>query len=213
MDMNADEIQFDEPSTVLNEILSSDREKAGFTLSVQSFREVFLGIQKEYPGTPVDIVLNGDWAMAQFSRISNQRIRIIPVSTTILRHIKPKALSEDDFDFAALHATFYGVRKPLSFIAFIREELSANPFKLLTVFLLTFFIFFLISSNDHIEKLIPINELIITSTTLFLSIFLLFTVSQNVEKFQNLMLFATGLTHRFFLWTDMLQLSLLWLYC
>ena len=198
MDIHTEEIQFDEPSTVLKEILSADRQKAGFTLSVQCFREVFLGIQQEYPGTPVDIVLNGDWAMAQFSRISNQRIRILPVFTTRLRHIEPQVLSEDDFDFAALYATFYGARKPLSFLAFLREELSANPFKLLIVFLATFFIFFLISSNGNITKLIPINELIITSITLFLSIFLLFTVSQNLEKSQNLMFFSTGLTHRFF---------------
>jgi len=198
MDISGKDTQFDEPTTVLSEILSSDRHRAGFTLSIQGFREVYFDIQKIHPGTPVDIVLNGDWAMAQFTRISNQRIRIFPTSTIMSHIYNSRLLSEDDFDFASLHATFYGARRPLSFFSFLREEFASHPFIILVVFSVSFLIFFLIADNINTAKLIPINELIITSATLFLSIFLLFTVSQNIEKLHNLSFFANGLTYRFF---------------
>lgn len=199
MASHARDVQMDDPAAVVADILASTRTKPGFNLSVSSFRTVYEGIQKRVPGTPVDIVLNGDWALAQFTRISNQRLRIVQDRGTsrLARFRGSNLLSEDDFEFALLHAEIHGVRRPLTFRAFVGEELSSHPILLLITLTISFLVCWIISTSGGAETLSKINELLITAATIYLSIFLLFTVSQNINTLSNLYLFEKGLTYRF----------------
>ncbi len=195
------ELTGNDPEDVANEILSSDRSRPGFDLTVSEFRDVYELVHQRLPGTPVHIVLNGDWAMAQFSRISNQRIRIIrePRKGRFGRFFKRKLLSEADFDFALLYANLYGAHQPLNFTSFLKEELSGNTFKLIATLFSSLAIFLLIARYGTRDDLSQINQILLTVSTLYLSIFLLFTVSQSIESINNQYFFQAGLTHRFFM--------------
>ena len=162
------------------------------------FKTVYTDIQKRTGGTPTHILLNGNWAMVQFSSLCNHRIRILP--DRFLKWVKIKrALDDKDFDFALLHAEYFGERKHLTFLKFLGEELSTNWLSLIFTFIFGLIGFYALvnspTGKDAIEK---ISETLLTATMLFLSVFILFTVSQNSEIIKDQYLFRKGLTHRFF---------------
>jgi hypothetical protein len=190
-----------DPALVIKNLLSPTGAPSVYTLSVSQFREVYTEIQKARQGTPVHILLNGDWAMVQFSRLCNHRIRIISDAP-----LKPfswierrKILEERDFEFASLHAEFLGVRKQLTIWKFLWEELITNGLYLLGTFLISFVAFSALTSvpsgKDALQR---ISEALLTASTLYLSVFILFTVSQNAEVLKDNFLFRKGLTYRFF---------------
>ena len=80
---------------VIQAILSPSGSPQVFTLNLSQFREVYQAIQRNAQGTPVDIVLNGDWAMVQFSRLCNHRIRVLqdPPSSLLSRFVPNPVLS------------------------------------------------------------------------------------------------------------------------
>lgn len=185
---------------VIQAILSPSGSPQVFTLNLSQFREVYQAIQRNAQGTPVDIVLNGDWAMVQFSRLCNHRIRVLqdPPSSLLSRFVPKTVLEEKDFEFASLHSQFYGAKTYLSLRSFLAEEISTNWLPLSLTMLISWIVFqFLLGTagKDVLEK---VNELLLTATTLYLSIFLLFTVSQNVDLVKDPYLFRQGLTQRFF---------------
>jgi hypothetical protein len=196
-----------QPDDVVSALLGCSGAPQVFTLTLSRFREVFTEVQKRAQATPLDVVLNGDWAMLQFSRLCNHRIRVErdPRSNRLLRFLASfvpgKPLTEADFDFASLYSHFHGGTTHLSLIAFFREEVSTNWRLLLATLLLSWGAFHCLTlaaapaPTDSLEK---INELLLTAATLFLSVFVLFTVSQNVDLVKDPYLFRRGLTHRFF---------------
>ena len=178
-----------------------------FTLYLSQFRDVFEEIQQDAQGTPIDVVLNGDWAMVQFSRLCTHRIRVLqdPSSNRISRSLlkvfsRKMILTEDDFEFASLYAKFYGARTRLSFGSFLLEEISTNWFPLILTLLISWVVFrslAVASSPMGGKALEKVNELLLTTGTLYISIFILFTVSQNADALKDPHLFREGLTHRF----------------
>jgi hypothetical protein len=191
------------PGDIIEAMLSPSGPPQMFTLKLSECREVYQQIEKRVGNTPVDIVLNGDWAMVQFSRLCNHRIRVIqdPPTGLISRIVRRTGLSERDFEFASLHTQFYGARIHLSFLCFLREEMSTNWLPLVPTMIILWVLFQFVlgtastGASDALEK---VNELVLTATTLYLSIFLLFTISQNIDLVRDPHLFRNGLTHRFF---------------
>lgn len=100
---------------------------------------------------------------------------------------------KEDFNFL-LHAEISGTRDgKFRFYDFIKEELQLNKIKLLIIFLTFVILLFFI---DSIEMIITLNEMILMSITIFISIFLLFIVSQNDKNIdKNLM--KDGLIYRY----------------
>jgi len=187
------------PREVVQAILSPSGPPQIFTLNLSQFREVYQAIQQHIESKPVDIVLNGNWAMVQFSRLCNHRIRVtqnLP-SNFLSRLVHKTVLTEEDFDFA-IYSEFYGARTYLSLRSFLVEEISTNGFPLLLTMLISLIVFQSILGTAGKGVLEKVNELLLTATTLYLSVFLLFTVSQNVELVKDPFLFREGLTHRFF---------------
>lgn len=191
-----------DPKDVIKAMLSPSDPPQMFTLGLSGFQEVYQEVQRTVGSTPVDIVLNGDWAVAQFSQLCNHRIRVLqdPPSNLLSRVTHKRALTERDFEFSSLHSEFYGARTHLSFLSFLAEELSASwlPLAFIMIILWTVFQFLVNTASTSLEALEKVNELLLTATTLYLSIFLLFTISQNSDLVKDPYLFRKGLTHRFF---------------
>jgi hypothetical protein len=103
-------------SDVLNAIKSGDLSKKGFTVTLTTFREIFTEVQKIHAGTPVVIIVNGNWALAQFSKITNQRIRIKTDKQSVF--FWRNYLDKSSFEFASVSAQITGKEKDFHFRVF-----------------------------------------------------------------------------------------------
>lgn len=188
--------KLDNPNKVAQSILGPTGKPQNFILTLSQFKTIYQEIYEKRGNTRVDIVLNGDWALVQFGELCNHRIRVLP--DNLCRRI-PKFfnlhlyLEKEDFEIAYSAAKFYGQEKYLHFGRFLQEEIQVNGFRI--IFLLVLSGLSLTAINS-VESVRTANELLIGVAAIFFSIFLLFTVSQNLPVLK-LPLFKAGLTHRF----------------
>jgi hypothetical protein len=111
----------DKTADVIAAFVTIGKEGKIFTLSLSDFKSVYFQMRAHNPDIKIDIVLNGNWALAQFSEICNHRIRILPDN-----HFIPikKALGyrlhidEKDFEFASPFINFFGQKERFSFLIF-----------------------------------------------------------------------------------------------
>lgn len=153
----------------------------------------------------VHVVLLSKNAAVQFPRVSRQRL--------VVRH--KHRLTKKDFSRTVVKANFFGDKLDYSLRIQLKEE------KRNALILLVIFVAFLVSMigiglhpaadyNNYLadpskyapvgqalDALKTISELVVTSATLFLSIFLVFTVAQNVEMARDKFLFEEGLAHKY----------------
>jgi hypothetical protein len=87
--------------------------------------------------------------------------------------------SEKDMDFIANLEPMGTYEGGYKFISFLKKELRLNWRVLIGVFFVSFVLFFTVGNVDMLRK---VNELILVSITIFISIFLLFTISQGRYK-------------------------------
>ena len=102
--------------------------------------------------------------------------------------------SKEDLNFIANlepMGTYEGEHK---FIVFLKKEFRLNWWKLINIFFLTFALFFIANNVDMLRK---VNEMILASITIFISIFLLFVVSQRGYK-SEFKLMKEGTLYKFF---------------
>jgi hypothetical protein len=126
----------------------------------------------------------GSEVFAQFSDIAPQHF--------IITHSKPLTL--DTFAFVP-KMNWHGPRgRPQSFGAFLWNELRLNLRWLGPVLLASAFLLFL-ANSDTLYDLVA--TLLIQSGTVFLSIYLIFTVSQSQLISQDKRLFEQGVIHRY----------------
>jgi hypothetical protein len=191
----------DSPEKVKDALLKPQGDPQMFTMSLSGFKTVFRELQKQPNPLTVDVVLNGDWALVQFTELCNHRIRVLPDSR--LRWL-PRVLGfhlyleEKDFEIVATSANFYGQREYLTLWRFIREELSVNGIKSLVIFAVSAaFLILLTQASTSTEILKSANEVLLGIAAIFFSIFMLFTASQKQPSVADLALFKKGLTHRF----------------
>jgi hypothetical protein len=121
----------------------------------------------------------------QFSNISPQHFDIQ----------EKKPLTEDDFDFI-LERNWYGSReRPQGFGKFVLQELKQNWWKLIPVFVISVGLLYAVD-DDKLYELV--GTFLIQSTTVFLSIYLIFTVSQSQKLRKDPSLFKSGIMHRYY---------------
>jgi len=191
-----DSPKLDNPKKVSQSILEPTGMPQNFILTLSQFKTIYQVINKKRGNTRIDIVLNGDWALIQFSELCNHRIRVLP--DNLYRRI-PKFfnfhlyLDKEDFEITYSAAKFYGQEKYLNFGRFLKEEVQVNGFRILFLLVLSGI---MLTAINSIESVKTANELLIGVASIFFSIFLLFTVSQNLLVLK-LPLFKAGLTHRF----------------
>ena len=133
----------------------------------------------------VTIVNIGDCLYLQFSDISPQHFLIT----------EPKYCIEKDFAFIP-YLNWYGSKElPKSFIDFFITELRINKWFLIPILLLTFLLMFLAADYELYDK---VSELVLQAVTVFLSIYLIFTVTQNQVMSKDRSLFSQGIIQKFY---------------
>lgn len=105
-------------------------------------------------------------------------------------------LGPDDFDFIPEHMQVWHnvVEGRTSFPAFLWGEFQKNHWKLLSVFS-AFALLLFIANDDELYSLL--STLLIQSSTIFVSIFLIFTVTQNHLVARDQELFELGITYKY----------------
>lgn len=177
-------------------------------ISLDDFSKVYHCITQR-TGTPsrIDVVLLGDRCYVQFSSL--------PPGDRIIYVTAEKRLVPDDFSRIIANPYFHGDVLPTRFRQQIREDwknLLVSACLALVVVLLSFLIAVPAASNysaylstptsypqvDRVlNSLSRISELMLTSSTLFISLFLVFTVAQSTKLQQDVRLFDSGLLHKF----------------
>ena len=87
--------------------------------------------------------------------------------------------SEKDMDFIANLEPMGTYEGEYKFINFLKKEIRLNQWILIGLFFVSFALFYIASNVDMLRK---VNELILASITIFISIFLLFAISQGKYK-------------------------------
>jgi hypothetical protein len=149
----------------------------------QRFYSTFVNLTKSSP--VVSLVNIEDVVVAQFSDISPQHFDIL----------SKQPLLDNDFQFIQEKRWYGANRKPENFLPFLWKELKQNSVKLLLVGLVSFALLFWVN-NDGLYQLLV--SLLIQSSTVFLSLYIIFTVSQSQNLYQDLQLFKSGILHKYF---------------
>ena len=184
----------------VNLLLNPDNKPRIFEHTLSEFEEIYQRVKNMGYDSLIDVVLNGDWCMIQFSYLCNYRIIIKKeFNENAFRIRKNEIFKSEDFSFAHDDAHFYGTTERITFGNFIIEELSSNWIIIVFSFGFTILCFWLmVFSSSGLNGLTLINETIISASALFLSIFVLFSISQNSNFYENSYLFRIGLSDRFF---------------
>ena len=195
-----------EPSSKTDQLIAAlkAQEPQKIEISLDRFKELYRSLHRAGEVSRVDIVLNGDWAMAQFAQLSNQRIIVRPNNYYNEWHRRFHIhvhLEEKDFEFADAAASFYGELRYLTLFRFIVEEMKADGLPLLAILILTgLFLRLVAKDSSSIGILKSTNDVLIAVSTLFFSLYILMTVTQNLPRTDSpeaLSLFKRGLMHRF----------------
>ena len=167
-------------------LLSRERGDAPLIVSLDEFQRFYstlVDLAKKSP--KVSLVNLEDRVLGQFSDISPQHFDISDNNPLV----------NTDFDFIP-HKTWYGASAvPEKFITFLWKEFKQNISKLLIVAAVTFTILFLANSIALYDLLIG---LLIQSSTVFLSLYIIFTVSQSQSLYSDLGLFKNGVLHKYY---------------
>lgn len=149
----------------------------------QRFYSTFVNLAKKSP--KVSLINLEDRIIGQFSDVSPQHFDIS----------NKKSLTNADFDFIQ-DKKWYGANTPSEkFIPFLVKELKQNFWKLLLVAFISFTILFLADNASLYELII---SLLIQSSTVFLSLYIIFTVSQSQGFYSDLGLFKSGILHKYY---------------
>lgn len=101
-----------------------------------------------------------------------------------------KFFTPDDFPFLTKKEQ-YGALSQYKFLDFLLNEIKIYKLKLLTIFV-SFFVFILLTYDNSLLR--TINEMILTSITLFISIFILFFSKGDKKNHKKMM--KNGYTYR-----------------
>lgn len=177
------------------------------TLSLKEFITLYQALvrEKNVPEKVV-VILMGRNAAVQFVNI--------PLGRFIVR--ESRRLRTEDFDKTVTDLVVWGDKLNYSFFGQLKEE-KRHWGIIAVIFLIMFIGTIAISFNSavnynaylatpanfpevssSIDALRNIGELLMASATLFLSIFVVFTVAQNMRFFQDLFLFKEGLAHKYY---------------
>ncbi len=155
-----------------------------YKLTLDDFRELYRIISEIHDEKIEDtyILLLTEYALVKFKISPN----------IIIRVLSEKTLSKKDFEIV-LSPIFEGNLKPITWLAFGWTEIL-NNWKIFTIISLSFY--FLFYRPQNFQGINTINQLLIDANALFISIFVLFTISQNQELLTNRNLIKQGEIHR-----------------
>ena len=161
--------------------------KRALDVNVDEFQKFYTTMVHLTKSNPVVSFVNLEtMVVAQFSNISPQHFDIAPGK---------RFLTETDFDFV-INRKWYGARnKPQRFGWFLWNEFLLNKRELTIIFTISALALFIIDDIVLYEQLV---SLLIQSATVFLSIYIIFTVSQSQTLYRDITLFKNGILQKYY---------------
>ena len=191
-----------------DDLLADRRLDSSADFSLDEFADLYHAVSTQVsPDTRVDIVLLGDYALAQFSEITSGSGRVLIRSES--------RLSPADFRRIVANPEFHGDVLATSLRGRLKEEWRNIAASIVVGLVIAMLLFALVNSQAAnyasfllnpttqpavgrvVDSLISVNQLLLTSATLFLSLFLVFTVAQNARLQSDARLFDSGLLHKY----------------
>ena len=178
------------------------------SLSLDEFAALYHRLSEQTGVTQrIDIVLQDDRALVQFTGL--------PPGNQIVYIVSEHRLTQQSFSRIVHKPVFHGDILPVSFKQRIKEEHKnlLVSFGIGLLFALALFalgnsvaadyVSYLANPDKYpmidrvVDSFAQVNEMLLTSATLFLSIFLVFTVAQSSKLQEDKRLFDSGLLHKF----------------
>ena len=190
----AQKIDFDKIEDILPLILKNPQNKYSFTLNFEDFISICINLNNQIVDFHVFVVLNGNWALAKFSK-SGCVFRIFKKS----KKGKIFRIAEDDFKVIKPFTEIHGLLSNFGYLDFLKEELSINGLQLIVFFIVCSLIFIILWLKIFfsISFLQTINQSLISIGAIFFSVYILFTFSQTIgNKFSNIY-YKKGIPQRY----------------
>lgn len=173
--------------TICTHLLAGEIGNDAFELEFDEFKRLYATMTSLRASAPRLTLVKtlGNEVFAQFSDIAPQHFVITD----------RQSLTPERFGLVPNLKWYGDQRKPLSFPRFIGKEFRDNLWLLLGVFVGSSVLMFLANSSSLYDLM---ATLLIQSGTVFLSIYLIFTVSQSQRLAEDKRLFKAGITERYF---------------
>lgn len=185
----------DEIENICRNLLQGYLGEMAITVSLDEFQKFYTAIVHLTKVTPeISFVNLETTVVAQFSNISPQHFDIVDQFP----------LTEESFDFISKKYWYGRSGVPQGFLKFVWAEFLQNIGKLLTIFIVSILFLFIVNSDALYEL---IATFLIQSATVFLSLYIIFTVAQSQTLFQDLSLFRKGILQEYY--TDDRNVTLL----
>lgn len=172
--------------SLAQEIVEGDA-TATYSISLTEFKELYRNIARMCEESNKKI---GETRILLLTESAIVKFSIAP--NIILQINHDKNLSRKDFDIV-ISSVIEGNVRPISWRAFIWTEIRHGWWIFLIVSII-FYLFYYKESN--FPGISTINQLLVDATSLFISIFVLFTISQNRDLLSNKELVRKGFTHQ-----------------
>ena len=167
-------------------LLDREYHSQALEVTLDEFQKFYTTILHLSRTPPIVSLVNLETVVkAQFSDVSPQHFDVV--------HNEP--LTEQHFEFA-LNRRWYGAKKPPEgFWTFMWKELRQNWLKLMPLFVTSLTLLYVVNSDPLYEL---VATMLIQSSTVFLSIYLIFTVAQSQTLYKDVSLFEAGVLQRYY---------------
>jgi len=177
----------EEIERICKELLSGYYNNYALNVTLEEFQKFYTTMVFLTKTNPIVSFVNLQYTVvAQFSSISPQHFDIFN---------KKGIVTENNFDFV-ISQKWYGIKgRPQRFSNFLWHEFLLNWGKLSTIFIVSAVILFVVNDKSFYEQLI---SLLIQSATVFLSLYIIFTVSQSQTLYKDIELLKDGILQRYY---------------
>jgi len=159
--------------------------KSALEVSLPEFRQFYETMQRLGDTVPLVTLINLESVVvAQFSNISPQHFDIIG----------PGPFNEEQFGFIQKWEWFGPTRPPQGFGKFLWKEILLNKGKLGIIFLISTAIFYIVNTEAFYGST---SSFLLESATVFLSLYIIFTVSQSQTLYKDSSLLRAGILHSY----------------
>lgn len=159
--------------------------KSALEVSLEEFKQFYETMQRLAGVIPLVTLVNLETVVvAQFSNISPQHFDIIEASP----------FTEKQFEYIQNREWFGPNKVPQGFGRFLWKEILLNKGKLGIIFLISTAIFYMINTEAFYSS---ISSFLLQSATVFLSLYIIFTVSQSQTLYNDSSLLKAGILHSY----------------
>lgn len=175
-----------EIARICRELINNSIGMSALEVSLDEFRVFHETMQRLTKTVPMVSLINLEsTVVAQFSNISPQHFDIT--------HSEP--LTESLFGFAEKKCWYGPQKSPQSFSRFLLAEFLLNKWKLSVIFIASALVFFVINSAEFYQLM---ASFLLQSSTVFLSLYIIFTVSQSQTLYKDASLLKIGVLHQYY---------------